>query len=351
MISGGTMHRNACSPMTGWTALTVSLVLLLFASPVKSGGLKTDSQQTKPTNTINSTHSTNVRLSRATKEIIIDPERQFQFAEYYFKQGEYYRAIGEYERFIYFYPSSDKIERARFKIGLCFLHGEQYAEAIKSFDELIADYKNTEYALKSYITKSKAYARLKRYDAALTGIKNLITVAPSQQIRDKAYYEGGWIYLEMGLWEKAQEFFDKISVKNREKYHLRTMVMELDKKLPLKRKNPMLAGFLAVLPGAGHLYCERKKDALISFLLNGAMIWGAYEAFDHDLNVIGGIITFFELGFYSGNIYSAVSSAHKYNRNKKYIFLDYLKNTTKARISLANPHKNKSLLITCRFLF
>ena len=66
--------------------------------------------------------------------------------------------------------------------------------------------------------------------------------------------------------------------------------------------------------GAGHLYCERKRDAFISFLLNGAMIYAAYGAFDHDLDVLGGIITFFELGFCSENIYSAVSSAHKYNR-------------------------------------
>jgi len=89
---------------------------------------------------------------------------------------------------------------------------------------------------------------------------------------------------------------------------------------------------LAIIPGAGHLYCERKKDALISFLLNGAMIYAAYEAFDHDLDVIGGIITFFELGFYSGNIYSAVNSAHKYNRNEKSKFLDYLR----------KKYKNKS---------
>lgn len=337
MISGGIMDSKSCS--------FLFLFLFLFSSPAKSESIQTE------INPINLTSTTNLAHSYAAQEIVIDPERQFQFAEHYFQNGEYYRAIGEYERFIYFFPLSDKVELARYKIGLSFLNGEQYAEAIKAFDELIEDYKNTGYALKSYLEISRAYVLLKRYDAALTGIKNLITIAPNQEIKDEAYYQGGWVYLEMGLWEKAQKYFEEISVQNRKKYNLKEIVMELDRKLPLKRKNPTTAGLLAIIPGVGHLYCERKKDALISFLLNGAMIYAAYEAFDHDLDVIGGVITFFELGFYSGNIYSAVSSAHKYNRDEKSKFLDYLKKNTKIDISLGERHEGESLLLMCRFSF
>jgi len=342
MISGGIMNGKSCSPLAEWVVLIVPLFLFLFSSPAKSESIQ---PEINPINTTNPAHS------YAAQEIVIDPERQFQFAEHYFQNGEYYRAIGEYKRFIYFFPLSDKVELARYKIGLCFLNGEQYAEAIKAFDALIEDYKSTGYALKSYLKISRAYVLLKRYDAALTGIKNLITIAPNQEIKDEAYYQGGWVYLEMGLWEKAQKHFEEISAQNRKKYNLKEIVMELDRKLPLKRKNPTTAGLLAIIPGAGHLYCERKKDALISFLLNGAMIYAAYEAFDHDLDVIGGIITFFELGFYSGNIYSAVNSAHKYNRDEKSKFLDYLKKNTKVNISLGKHHEGKSLLLVCKFSF
>jgi len=128
-------------------------------------------------------------------------------------------------------------------------------------------------------------------------------------------------------------------------------LIELDKKLPIKRKNPTTAGLLSIIPGAGHLYCERKRDAFISFFLNGAMIYAAYEAFDHDLDVLGGIITFFELGFYSGNIYSAVSSTHKYNRDEKNKFLDYLKKNAKISISSGIPNQSKSILLLCKFSF
>jgi len=282
------MDGKSCTSLAVWVMLIVSLFLFLISSPAKSENLQTDINPINPTNTINTTNPAHLY---AAQEIVIDPERQFQFAEDYFQNGEYYRAIGEYKRFIYFFPSSDKVELARYKIGLCFLNGEQYLEAIKAFDELIEDYQNTGYALKSYLKISRAYVLLKRYDAALTGIKNVITIAPNT------------------------------------------------------------AGLLAIIPGAGHLYCERNKDALISFLLNGAMIYAAYEAFDHDLDVIGGIITFFELGFYSGNIYSAVSSAHKYNRDEKSKFLDYLKKNTKVNISLGKHHEGESLLLVCKFSF
>ena len=344
MISGGIMNIKSCRPLAGWGVLIVFL-FLFFSSPAKSENIQTE------INPINSTNSINPKHSYAAQGIVLDPERQFQFAEHYFQKGEYYRAIGEYERFLYFFPLSNKVELARYKIGLSFLKGEQYKEAIQAFNALIEDYKNTEYALKSYLKISKAYVLLKRYDMALTSIKNLITIAPDKEIRDEAYYQGGWVYLEMGLWGKAQKYFEKISFQNREKYNLSQILMGLDRKLPLKRKNPTTAGMLSIIPGAGHLYCERKRDALISFLLNGAMIYAAYEAFDHDLDVLGGIITFFELGFYSGNIYSAVSSAHKYNRDEKSKFLNYLKKNAKIGISSSIPNQSKSILLLCKFSF
>lgn len=289
--------------------------------------------------------------SYAAPEIAVDPERQFQFAEQYFQKGEYYRAIGEYERFIYFFPASDKVELARYRIGLSFLKGQRYKEAVQAFDALTEEYQGTEYAFKSYLRASEAYVLLKSYDMALTGLRNLITIAPDQEVRDEAYYKEGWVYLEMGMWGRARECFEKISSRNRERYNLEQLSVELKKKTPIKRKNPTTAGLLAIIPGAGHLYSERKRDAFISFLLNGAMIYAAYEAFDHDLDALGAIITLFELGFYSGNIYSAVSSAHKYNRDEKNRFLKYLKENVRINISLGKPNEGESLLLLCQFSF
>jgi tetratricopeptide (TPR) repeat protein len=287
----------------------------------------------------------------AGQERVIDPEIQFRFAEQYFEKGEYYRAIGEYERFIYFFPDSPQLELVQYKIGLSYLKGERYHRAIEVFEKVIDEYQDTEYALKAYLGKSKAYVLLGRYDTALTSLNNLITIAPDQEIRDEAYYRKGWVYLEMGLWERARESFEEISDQNRDRYPIESLGHEIESKTPLKQKNPTAAGVLAIVPGAGHLYCERPRDALISFLLNGALIYAAYEAFDEDLEGLGVVITFFELGFYAGNIYSAVSSAHKYNRDAKERFLNQLREGTGMSLSLAQPHGRESLMLTWRFVF
>lgn len=192
---------------------------------------------------------------------------------------------------------------------------------------------------------------LGRYDAALTSLNNLITIAPDQEIRDEAYYQKGWVYLEMGLWERAREHFEEISGQNEDRYRIENLIHEIETRTPLKQKNPTAARVFAIVPGAGHLYCERPRDALISFLLNGAMIYAAYEAFDEDLNALGVVIAFFELGFYAGNIYSAVSSAHKYNRDEKNRFPDSLKKRAQINISLAGPDRGNALLLSCRISF
>ena len=89
---------------------------------------------------------------------------------------------------------------------------------------------------------------------------------------------------------------------------------------------PGLAGTLAaVLPGSGHFYTGRKRDGTVAFLLNAAFIWGAVESYNKENYALGGILTFFELGWYFGNIYSAVSSAHKYNRRLKDEYIKSLK--------------------------
>lgn len=322
MISGGTVRADPSILRKGWLVAAVTIAVCFF--PVDS---------------------------YATPTVFLDPERQFQFAEHYFQEGEYYRAIGEYERFIYFFPEAKQVELARYRIGLAYLEGERYQEAIQAFKRLIDEYQISVYAIKSYLRISEAYVHLKNYDEALINIENLIAIAPDQGIKDEAYYQCGWIYLEKGLWENAQTCFDKISAKSRKKYRLEQLQKELDKKKLLKRKSPFIAGVLAVVPGSGHLYCERYRDALVSFLVNGALIFAAYEAFDNDQNALGGIISFVEVGFYSGNIYSAISSAHKYNRDEKNRFFRYLKDHAKLNISLGGPEGNKALMLSCRLSF
>lgn len=291
--------------------------------------------------------------SSAEPVITIDADRQFQFAEHYFRAGQYYKAIGEYERFIYFFPKDARHELAMHKIGLSYFNGEKFKEAINAFNALLTTFPSTNFGAEARFWISECFVRQKKHLKAISYLNDIAATAKDNNIEDEAHYRRGWIYLEMHQWEKATESFELISPENRDKYRMESLFREMSKKKDLKTKSPSAAGILAIIPGAGHLYCERYMDATVAFLLNGAMIYAAYEAFDHDHDVLGGIITFFELGFYSGNIYSAINCAHKHNRAVRSQFFDYLRQNSRIKIGLNSNqnHADPRLLISYEVSF
>ncbi|GAB4253036.1 tetratricopeptide repeat protein [Deferrisoma sp.] len=86
----------------------------------------------------------------------------------------------------------------------------------------------------------------------------------------------------------------------------------------LPRKSPAAAGLLsAVLPGAGHLYTGRPRDAAVALVLNGAFLWGTWQAARADQWALAGILGALELGWYGGTITSSMNAAHKWNRREE----------------------------------
>ncbi len=287
--------------------------------------------------------------SFAEPVITINADKQIQFAEHYFRTEEYFRAIGEYERFIYFFHDDHRRELAMYKIGLSYFNGKKFLEAIDAFNELLAKFPSTNFRTEARFRISECFIKRKDYLKAIGSLNDMAFTAENKDIADQKYYRRGWIYLEMSRWEEAENSFRLISKKNRDKYRLTTLSHEMSKKKDLKTKKPTAAGILAIIPGAGHLYCERYKDATIVFILNTAMIYAAYEAFDNNLDALGGIITFFELGFYSGNIYSAVNCAHNYNRNTNNNFFEYLRQNSKINLGLCPDHGGKKTALVLSY--
>lgn len=291
--------------------------------------------------------------SFAEPVITINADKQIQFAEHYFRTEEYFRAIGEYKRFIYFFPDDHRRELAMYKIGLSYFNGKKFQEAIDAFNELLAKFPATNFRTEVRFRISECFIKLKDYLKAIGRLNDMAVTAENINIADQAYYRRGWIYLETSQWEEAENSFRLISKKNLHKYRLATLSHEMSKKKNLKTKSPTAAGILAIIPGAGHLYCGRYKDAATAFILNTAMIYAAYEAFDNNLDALGGIITFFELGFYSGNIYSAVNCAHKYNRNTNKNFFEYLRQNSRINLGLrpGQEKKRAALILSYNITF
>jgi TolA-binding protein len=281
--------------------------------------------------------------------MILNADKQFEYAQDLFSAKDYLTAAVEFKRFVYFFPKDPRVESAMYRIGMCHFLGRHYREAISAFEKLTEQYFDTEYSIKSYYRISEAYINLKAFDQALIDLNNLVTITHNEDARDEAYYRIGWIYIETASWDQARRYFSKISAKNRRKFKLEKLSAELEKETAIPKKDPKLAGFLSIVPGAGYLYCGRYQDALIAFLLNGGLMYAAYESFDKGLSALGGVISFVEFGFYSGNIYGGVSSAHKYNRRKTGQFIQHLKNDVK--VNLSADMRNQGISLSLQWSF
>lgn len=276
-------------------------------------------------------------------------EDLLSFADHLFEQGDYYRAITEYERVIFFHPDHPLAKTARFQIAHSYFKGDRLDQAIERFRALSKELPHDEAGRKAYFMLGEAYYQKREYARAADVFDSYIESYPGDERIDTARIKIGWCFLRQGRWREASEEFRKLPPGSPLSARAEGLAEGAQDYPGIPAKSPALAGGLsAVLPGAGQLYINRPGDALVSFLLNGAFIWATVEAFQNDNDVTGGILLFFESGWYLGNIYNAVGGAHKYNRRTEKQFMDGLQD--KYRVSyLYDGHGGSMVALTMRF--
>lgn len=216
------------------------------------------------------------------------PEGILSFAEALLSAGESFRAVTEYQRFLYHFPAHPDGARAWKGLGLAYAQAGRWDEAAASFERLPP-------GAESRRLRGAALYRGERYGEAA----GLLLGEP-----------GGEAEAVLGTLALLRQAAPAGSAAARE-----DLVAEFE---GLPRKGTGTAGALAaVLPGAGHLYCGRPRDAAVAFLLNGAFLWGTYEAARREEWALAAVLGLFELGWYSGNVVSAVNAAHKWNRREE----------------------------------
>jgi len=230
------------------------------------------------------------------------PEGTLSFARALLRQGDSFRAATEYQRFLYHFADHPEAPAAWEGLGRALALAGRYDEAGAAFRPL----------LQSQATLAQTEVR-RLFGAAL--------------------YQGGrYAEAVRALLGDGAEPTDEAAAVLGTLAHLRG---ETAQPLPpggrpdlalayqaLPRKSPGLAATLsAVLPGAGHLYCDRPRDGLVSLLLNGVFLWGTYAAVEREQWTLAGILGVFELGWYSGNVVSAANAAHQWNRREQGRFL------------------------------
>ena len=161
----------------------------------------------------------NGKLDRLAS-LTIDANQQFEFAQHHFTAKAYGMAIIEYQRFLYFFPEDERVALALYNIGMSYYSTNRFQEAVASFEKVIDQHDGTELSVKSYYMKSKSLTKLNASGSAVINLQNLIAITDDINVKDEAYYQIGWIYLNMASWEKAASYFAKISPQNADKYKL-----------------------------------------------------------------------------------------------------------------------------------
>lgn len=286
-------------------------------------------------------------------EIRIDSGRQFEYAASCYEKNDYIPAIVELKRYMSFFPEGDHICEAAFLIGMSWYKGGRYGEAISQFEKITGGETGCTKTSEAWFMLAKSHIAAGNPLMAEIVLANYISSVTDADEQDKARNMIGWIRLETLRWDKASESFRMIGDKNRAVYNADNILEYLEKREKIKRKSPAVAGMAGVLPGGGYLYTGRYRDALVSFLLNGAFIYAGYEAFDHEQYALCGIVSFIGFGFYSGSIYGSVGAAHKANRNAEKNFIRNLKNRVPSaiRLGLVPDFEKKGLSVAFQYRF
>ena len=256
------------------------------------------------------------------KDVIqITADKQYEYADHCFETKDYIGAAAEYKRCIYFFPDDPRTGTADFKIGMSYFYNQSYIEALKHFTQIFDQKGPTGSGISSAFMISRCYQKIRNLPAAIENLYYLKQITDDKKLHDKIFYHLGWLFIESGDFDRGHIAFSNISPENQTAYQIDDIQSDLAVIHKLPRKQPVLAGLLSIIPGGGYLYCGRYQDALTAFLINSALIVGAYESFDEELYAIGGMITVLGAGFYAGNIYGGVSSAYKFNQAQKNDFV------------------------------
>jgi len=276
-------------------------------------------------------------------------EQVLEFADYLFSQQEYFRAIGEYERFIFLYPDDFQAPNAALRIVQCYFRGKRWQQAVEAADSFLRRYPKSSLEWEARFLKARSFAELGKGEKARDEYRAVIADRPGRSLEAEAWYLIGLSYAKEGRWLEADEALRQVESGDSLYGAAKEVQQIMAEESRAKRKDPSLAGFLAViLPGAGHFYCERPRDGTLALVFTGAFAFATYEAFNQGHEGVGVGLAVVTAAFYGGNIYSAVNVAHKYNDREERRQQERL--APYERENFSQPHP-PALSLSLRFSF
>ncbi|HNT36252.1 MAG TPA: tetratricopeptide repeat protein, partial [bacterium] len=95
-----------------------------------------------------------------------DQTSSFEFALYLLRSGEYEAARVELHRYLYFSPSGQRTQEARFRIGQCHFFLRQWDKALEAFDDCAVQSTDIEWVDDALFWSARTSFRRLEYEIA-----------------------------------------------------------------------------------------------------------------------------------------------------------------------------------------
>lgn len=197
------------------------------------------------------------------------------------------RALGDYENAIFDFESRSPPE-------------------FRNYPDLVYHISAIEYSLGNY------EMTLERNRAVLEGMDE-----PDPYIAPRFFQLNGLAHARLGQWDEAVSSYESMLIFPQYERTGKINLELLNNSLPLRRKSPVVAGLLSVIPGAGYAYTGHTQTAISSFLINGLLGYATYTSIKNENYGMAILTGIFNLSFYIGNIGGASRSAHRFNDHQK----------------------------------
>jgi tetratricopeptide (TPR) repeat protein len=229
-------------------------------------------------------------------------EADDRFAASLFDKNEYRWALVEYERLLFAYPDSSAASFWHFRSGECRRAQGQHSKALEEFDAALARDPTADSAR---LFAADCALRLRRVAAARPYLAACRLDFAKVLLAYADFYSRDYPSALKNLADVQEGSPSSL------KAHALSKVIETAQ--TFQGKSYAVAGALAIVPGAGHLYAGRRGDAAMTAITisSGALITGYYawnkaRAQAYTAGTITGLL-------YAGSIYGALLSVKIYN--------------------------------------
>ena len=241
-------------------------------------------------------------------------EGLFQFANALRDEQDHYRAITEYRRLLFHFPATRHAVAARKAVAGCYIAAERWDDAEGWLAELEGRGAGTPLARWATFEKAGVRFAAGRFEGAAAAYDEFLTDYAKAPEADEARWRKAWSLLLACRFGLAEAAFRAIEPPSPRAEAAGALARESRRLATRRRKSPLLAGILGIIPGLGHFYCGRYKDGLVALAINGLLGWGSASAFAKGASAAGAAMGVFGTNFYLGSIFGATNWAHRLNR-------------------------------------